>query len=39
MLGAAEILAVFMEDDGGNDERSDKCKASGVLALSCARAN
>lgn len=34
VLGAAEILAVLMEDDGGNDERSDKCKAGDVLALS-----
>lgn len=31
MLGAAEILAVLVENDGGNDERSDKCKACGVL--------
>lgn len=33
VLGAAEILAVLMENDGGNDERSDKCKAGGVLGV------
>lgn len=28
VFGAAEVPEVLMENDGGNDERSDECKAS-----------
>lgn len=31
MFGAAEVLAVLMENEGGNDERSNEGEAEDVL--------